>query len=71
MIPLKSSNIAGTDYDDATETLTVHFHNGTSYQYTGVSVVTFREFTLAESPGKFFHSNIRSAFPAAKLPKGS
>lgn len=67
MTSLKSSNIAGVDYDEGTKRLVVHFRNGSQYQYADVPQVLVNEFVLAASPGQFFHRKIRQAFPAVKL----
>lgn len=67
MTPLKSSVIAGADYDEATQILTVNFQNGTTYRYTDVPREVFRDLTLAESAGKFFIDNIRSVFTGTRM----
>ena len=33
LTPVESSNIKAVGYDDATEELTVEFHNGSQYRY--------------------------------------
>lgn len=56
---LKSSNLDGAHYDEATKTLTVKFKNGGTYAYGGVVKEHFEGLTSAESAGKFFHKTIR------------
>jgi hypothetical protein len=47
----------------------VRFSNGTEYDYKGVSPVLFNEFMKAESPGKFYHANIRGLITGTKVEK--
>lgn len=67
MTPLKSSVLSAADYDEANQTLTLNFHNGTSYTYVNVPRETFRDLTLAESAGQFFQNAIRPHFQGTKV----
>ena len=62
-IPRSSSNIAEFTYDPDTETLTVVFQSGDSYDYFNVPPSTHRAFQSAGSVGQFFHRHIRQRFP--------
>ena len=68
MHEFKESGVVKTaDYDEASHILTLHFHKGTSYTYTGVPPETFRDLTQADSAGQFFQKSIRSYFQGAKV----
>ncbi len=58
----KSSNLMKSEYDADSETLRVHFKNGKSYTYSGVSPEIVEEFIKAPSAGKYFIQNIRGKF---------
>lgn len=62
-----SSNIAGADYDPASEKLTVRFRNGGQYAYAGVPQDVYAGLLSAPSAGSYFGSYIRNAYEAAKL----
>ena len=56
--PVESSQIARIRY---TTRMEVEFNNGSVYAYQGVPVELFMELLEAESVGRFFNQNIRSA----------
>jgi len=62
----QSSNIRSFSYDDETQVLTVEFWKGGGYEYEGVDVDTFLEFSNAESAGIFFHGNIRGQYASRR-----
>ena len=64
---LKSSNLKSATYDAESKALTVHFRNGNAYRYENVPPKVFQELGLAPSAGKYFHANIRSAYPAVNM----
>lgn len=61
-----SSNIIGFGYDPATQELTVKFHGGRSYTYTGVPKHIYTGMKGTDSVGKFFSSKIKDVFPFTK-----
>lgn len=64
MHKLKSSNIEEIGHEG--KTLTVKFIGGGTYEYDGVPAEMLGKILTAESPGKFFHKNIRGQFPHTK-----
>jgi hypothetical protein len=64
--PLKSSNIAACGYDAESKTLTVQFKNGATHSYADVSAEHHAAMVAADSPGSYFHANIRNAFKSSK-----
>ncbi|MEW6303495.1 MAG: KTSC domain-containing protein [Verrucomicrobiota bacterium] len=62
MTPLDSSNLKGCEYDAENEVLTVHFRNGSTYQYQGVPPEIHEQLCNADSPGSFFHRAIRGRY---------
>lgn len=55
-------------YDEGTQTLSVHMLNtpkgqNKTLRYSGVPVEVWREFTRAESKGRYFNFNIRNVYP--------
>lgn len=56
----ESSNIAGFGYDEASETLTVEFKNGSRYDYFDVQEHTFEGMKSADSKGKYLNSEIKN-----------
>lgn len=65
--PVKSSNLLGTHYDAGSKTLTIQFQGGSSHSYPDVPPHHAEALAKAESPGKYFHANIRNAFKSKKL----
>ncbi len=63
---VSSSNLASVGYDENSETLEVQFHNGSVFQYHGVSAEIHKQLIQAGSVGKFFASNIRKTFEHSK-----
>jgi hypothetical protein len=64
MHKVKSSNIEEIGHEG--KTLTVKFTNGGTYEYDGVPADMLHKILTAESPGTFFHQNIKGKFPHAK-----
>lgn len=62
-----SSNIVSIGYDSASETLEIEFQNGGVYQYYNVPQSIFDALMAAPSHGKFFASQIKNAFPYARV----
>ena len=67
MVPITSSNIAAAGYDDDTRTLRIEFSNGATYEYSGVSRDYFDGLLAANSPGAYFHRNIKESFRHTRL----
>lgn len=63
---LKSSYLASCSYDTNTNVLTVVFQNGKEYLYADVPLEIYTAFTAAESPGKYFGSEIKGKYEAPK-----
>ena len=59
---VQSSHINRVGYDKEEQTLGVQFHTGPTYVYAGVHPVVHKEMLAANSPGKYFHSNVRNIF---------
>jgi hypothetical protein len=61
--PMNSSgHIHSLGYDQATQTLAVRFHSGLEYHYPNVPSTRYVELHSSESPGRYFHRNIRTKF---------
>lgn len=70
MKPVNSSNIEAAGYD-GTDAV-VRFQNGGQYRYKGMPVSVWEawEATFDDpdtSSGKYFHANIRNAYPCEKI----
>jgi len=57
-----SNSIKAVGYHEETLTLEVEFHNGRRYRYTSVPKQHYFKFLAADSPGDFFHKNVKGAF---------
>ncbi len=64
-----SNVIAGADYDETSQTLTLHFQSGTTYTYANVPQRIYHDLMLADSAGQFFHKSIRPHFQGIKIHK--
>lgn len=62
----QSSNIDQVDFDPLTDTMTVLFVTGETYEYYGVSRDVYDSLVTAPSVGKFFMQNIKGNFDFAK-----
>lgn len=56
----QSSNISEATHENGT--LTITFKSGHVWKYANVPPEIWEEFQKAESPGSFFHKNIRGIF---------
>ena len=59
VVNLRSSAIASAEYDGITQTLTINFRNGGSYDYPDTPISTFHNLCRAPSPGRFYIDNIK------------
>lgn len=60
MIRVESSNLLGFDYNKTTLTLTVHFKNGSVYDYQKVEPPTLINVLFADSVGSEFNRLIKA-----------
>lgn len=67
LIQLKSSNLAAAGHDAATNTLAVHFTNGSVYHYKDVPADVANGLMENVSPGRYFAANIRGAFDGERV----
>lgn len=63
----QSSNIAGFLYDEASQTLTVEFKQGSKYNYYDVPQHIFDGLNIADSKGKYLNANIKGHYRYARL----
>jgi KTSC domain len=61
-----SSNVESVEFDDSTDTLTVTFQGGESYQYLNVPASVYRAFQAAPSAGAFVHRQLKGRFQAER-----
>lgn len=61
-----SSNVLAYEYDPKTQTLTVHFKSGGSYDYAGVGEDKVAQLKRARSVGSFIHEHIKSQHTATR-----
>ena len=64
---VESSNISRIAYDESDGKIIVEFKDGGQYAYDDCSPQLFNQFRMAESAGKFFHSNIKAGHTAERL----
>lgn len=62
-----SSLIAGIGFDPDSQTLTLQFTDGNSYEYQGVDDGTYNELLASDSMGKFFHSRIKGQYSGRRV----
>ncbi len=60
--PLRSSAIASAGYDEETRQLEIEFTSGRSYTFDNVPKDVFDGLVNADSPGRFFASNIKGVY---------
>jgi len=59
---VQSSNVDAVMYDPEARVLSVRFHSGGEYSYRNVPPDVARGLVDAESPGRYFASNIRGNY---------
>ena len=64
---LKSSNLKGARYNAKKKILDIEFQKSGKYAYHEVPEEVFDNLCNAESPGKFFFSNIKGKFKHVNL----
>lgn len=67
MVPVDSSNLASVGYDPDSRDLHVRFKSGATHRYAGVSAEHHAGLMASDSKGKYFHANIRNAYPSEKV----
>jgi len=66
-IPVSSSNLSSVGYDPISHILEVEFHGGRIYQYFSVPGSVYQGLLSASSHGRFFHANMRDAYPCTRV----
>jgi lysyl-tRNA synthetase class 2 len=64
---IDSSCIADASYDNQRSTLSITFHTGRSYVYSGVSPQRYKAFCDAGSKGRYFNALIRNVYPYRRI----
>lgn len=59
---INSSAISLSEYDDETQTLTITFSNGQSYDLTGVPPDVAQGLVDADSPGRYFNTRLKGLY---------
>lgn len=59
-----STHIAQVDFDSDTDTLSVTFQDGRTYDYLNVPAAVYRQFAEAPSAGTFFNRHVKQRYPA-------
>ena len=54
--------ITRATYDPETETMSVQFTSGRIYDYPDVPISVYNGLLEADSPGSYFHANIRGVY---------
>jgi hypothetical protein len=62
MIPVQSSSISAIGYDEQSETLSIRFNNGRTYEFNGVPPEEFEALKNAPSIGSYFNDNIKGQY---------
>lgn len=57
-----SSNLDTAEYDTDTETLTINFYSGSSYEYYNVPQGVWSGLQAAGSAGSYFHRVVKPRF---------
>jgi len=65
--PVDSSDLKSVGYDIDSKTLEIEFHSRATYQYFGVPEGIHEGLMQAQSCGKYFHENIKSAYQCKKI----
>lgn len=64
--PVNSSSLTAVGYEADTQTLTIEFRNGGTYEFYEVPESTHQELMAAGSHGEYFARNIRGKYRYAK-----
>ncbi|MDL2345444.1 KTSC domain-containing protein [Deinococcus sp. MIMF12] len=63
LFPVDSSMMSHVGYDAGTQTLTILFHSGKRYEYSGVPPEVYAELRTADSAGSYFREEIDGCYP--------
>ena len=67
MIPVSSSNIESSGYDEQNKQVYVRFLNGSLYVYKGVPLHEFENLRDAPSLGSYLHRNYKNVYPYERI----
>ncbi len=67
MQDVKSSTMSHIGHDLESQTLTIRFHNGATYAYSGVSPEEHQALVNASSIGKHFMAHIRDKYKGKRV----
>ncbi len=65
--PVRSTAIQAVGYDARKQTMAVTFRSGQTYLYRGVRRATATRLIRSQSPGRFFHRNVRGKYSFHKV----
>jgi len=63
---LSGGNLRAAGYDECNRVLRIELSGGT-FDYSGITLDTWRRFIGATSPWSFFRDNIEEEFPAKRV----
>lgn len=66
-IQTRRPNVTSHTYNKRNKTLTVTFHNGRRYRYSGVDLDKAEAFKASDSKGAFLHAHIIGRHDATQL----
>ena len=64
---VQSSNLSSVGFDENNNLLEIEFHNGSVYQYRGVSVSVHRNLMGSPSKGSYFSNSIKDRYSYIRL----
>lgn len=67
LVPVASSNIAAVGYDAASQTLTIEFRSGGTYEFYDVPEPVHQGLMQSGSLGTYFQSQIRGRYRYVRL----
>lgn len=67
LVPVSSSNIAAVAYDGDSQTLTIEFRSGGTYEFYDVPEAVYQGLLNAASHGSYFQNEIRGRYRYTRL----
>lgn len=67
LVPVSSSNIAAVGYDGDSQTLTIEFRSGGTYEFYDVPETVHHGLVNSSSLGSYFQSEIRGRYRYVRL----